>query len=483
MLPVSASFFLSLIGTPFCMAEIVTHSVSIVPSRATALEKQITSQPEGHILTNTAVWSPDNQWIVYDVRSDPAGAVFDGRRIERVNVRTGEVEVLFESANGAFCGVATHSPVSDEVVFIHGPEYPTADWQYSFDHRRGVIVRTSRPLVAKNLDARDLTPPYTAGALRGGTHVHVFSGDGQCVSFTYEDHVLARRDEHVRADGAAETGDHNQRNVGISLRGRPVHAAPTHERNHDGEFFSVVVTKTVNDPAPGSDDVSKAYDDAWVGSNGYVRPDGTRQGRAIAFLGDVISAEGKPVAELFVVDIPDDVTVAGESPLQGTSTRRPYPPRGTVQRRLTHTCDRRHPGLSGPRQWPRSSRDGSKIAFLMRDDDGVVQLWVISPNGGSPRQLTRHAFDIASTFSWHPDGNQVAYIADSSIWVTAVDTGNSTRVTTGVAGLAPPRPEACVFSPDGRAIAYVRPVEAEGGTHNQVFIAESEPALSQKTEK
>lgn len=455
--------------------------MAIVPNSAAASERQVTSRHYGHILTNTAVWSPDSQWIVYDVRSDPAGAVFDGRRIERVNVHTGEVEVLFQSANGANCGVATCSPIGDEVVFILGPERPTAEWQYGVDHRRGVVVRASRPLVSTNLDARDLTPPFTAGALRGGTHVHVFSGDGQWVSFTYEDHVLARRDERRQASEAAATGDRNQRNVGISVRGMPVHVPSTHERNHDGECFSVVVTRTVNDPKPGSDEISKAYDDAWVGSNGYVRPDGSRQRRAIAFLGDVISSQGKPVAELFVVDIPDDVTVAGESPLQGTSTRRPSPPQGTVQRRLTHTSDRRHPGLSAPRQWPRSSPDGSKIAFLMRDDAGVVQLWVISPQGGSPRQVTHHAFDVASMFSWHPDGNHVTYVADGSIWVTAVDTGESTQVTSANAALAPPRPESCVFSPDGRAIAYVRPVADDVGTHNQVFVAAYEPATSTTT--
>ncbi|PBD34340.1 hypothetical protein CK247_30830, partial [Klebsiella pneumoniae] len=33
-------------------------------------------------------------------------------------------------------------------------------------------------------------PPYTPGALRGGSHVHVYSPNGQFVSFTYNDHVL-----------------------------------------------------------------------------------------------------------------------------------------------------------------------------------------------------------------------------------------------------------------------------------------------------
>jgi len=35
-------------------------------------ERQITKAQHGHILTNTRVWSPDGEWIVYDVRSDAA---------------------------------------------------------------------------------------------------------------------------------------------------------------------------------------------------------------------------------------------------------------------------------------------------------------------------------------------------------------------------------------------------------------------------
>jgi hypothetical protein len=140
--------------------------------------RQVTSAPHGHILTNTAVWSPDGQWIVYDVRSDPAGSLFDGTRIERVHVASGRVEVLYESRNEACCGVVTYHPTREEVVFILGSERPTADWQYSACHRQGVIVETDSPGAKRNLDARDIVPPFTPGALRGGSHVHVFCGDG-----------------------------------------------------------------------------------------------------------------------------------------------------------------------------------------------------------------------------------------------------------------------------------------------------------------
>src|SRR5213595_2327943 len=94
-------------------------------------ETQVTSARHGHILTNANVWSPDGRWIAYDTRYAPAGSVFDGCRIERVNADTGEVQVLYESRHGAHCGVVTWSPVEEQVAFILGPEHPTADcWTY-----------------------------------------------------------------------------------------------------------------------------------------------------------------------------------------------------------------------------------------------------------------------------------------------------------------------------------------------------------------
>lgn len=432
---------------------------------ADAMEVQVTDRPVGHILTNVNVWSPDSQWIVYDTRSDPAGDRFDGAAIEIVNVETGEVREVYRARNGAYCGAATFSPTAEKVVFILGPENPTDDWQYSAWRRQGVVVEVDQPRRAAPLDARDLTIPFTPGALRGGTHVHVFDADGQWVSFTYEDCLLAELD---RIGSPAH--DSNQRNIGVSVPGRSVSVALDHPRNHDGSAFSVLVTRTENEPRPGSDEISRAFEDAWVGTHGYVRPDGARQRRAIAFQGHVVTNQGKTISEAFVVDIPDDVTLAGDAPLEGSATTRPAPPRGTRQRRLTRTADRRHPGLQGPRHWLRSSPDGARIACLMRDDEGVVQLWTVSPNGGQPQQLTRLPFDVASSFTWSPDGRSIAFIADCSVFVADAASGTATRLTSRTANASAPRPEACVFSPDGGCIAYVRPVPQDGRVFNQVFV-------------
>ena len=448
-------------------------------------ERQVTCAAHGHMLTNTAVWSPDSRWIVYDTRSTPDGSVFDGTRIERVEVDSGRIELLYESRNGACCGVVTASPVDDRVVFIVGPEQPTADWQYGPAHRQGAIVRASQPGVIEPLDARDLVPPFTAGALRGGSHVHVYSPDGLLVSFTYEDAVL---------DAAAETGpgqaaprEKNLRGIGVSLCGKPVPVPRSHKRNHDGTAFTVLVTRLTDKPTPGSDEISKAFEEAWIGTHGYLRPDGTRQRYALAFQGHVVVPDAstggrRTISEVFVCDLPDApaaLFVAGDRPLAGTPTSRPSPPRGVLQRRITFTADRSHPGIDGPRHWLRSSPDGSRIACLMRDEVGIVQLFTVRPAGGHPVQVTHDAWHVASSFTWSPDGRRIAYVADSSVFVVDVASGVSTRLTDRLVA-ALPRPEACVFSPDGRRIAFMRSVAGNstqpGGPaaelHNQIFVVD-----------
>jgi hypothetical protein len=444
--------------------QLADPSTAAVPKSA---ERQVTDAAHGHILTNVGVWSPDGRWLVYDVRSDPAGEKFDGARIEAVNIDTREVRVLFESRNEAFCGVATFHPKLWRVIFIHGPEHPTPDWGYGPYHRQGVWVDWERPGVGQALDARDLLPPFTAGALRGGSHVHVFNARGDRVSFTYEDHFLAT----VPVSPGTER---NQRNIGVSVVGRPVAVNPGHPRNHDGTAFTVLVTRTTDDARPGSDEIEKAFEEGWIGTNGYQRADGSRQRYALAFQGLVRGSRGETHAEVFAVDLPDDLSVAGEVPLSGSTTRRPGVPRGVVQRRLTHTADRKYPGLQGPRHWLRSSPDGAHIGFLMKDDNGVAQLWTLSPNGGSARQITQGPGAIASAFTWSPDGTRIAHVMDGSVCLTEVRDGTTRRLTPPVAGEGAPRVEACVFSPAGERIAYVRRVpDGSGRMFNQIFVVES----------
>ena len=176
------------------------------------------------------------------------------------------------------------------------------------------------------------------------------------------------------------------------------------------------------------------------------------------------------MSEVFIAELPDDVTQPGDGPLCGTETRAPYPPKGTVQRRLTFTAERRYPGIQGPRHWLRSSPDGSQIAFLMKDDAGVVQLWIVSPDGGPVRQLTRNPWPVASAFTWSPDGRHIAHVMDNSVCVTDVASGKTQRLTARTDDASAPRPEACVFSPDGTNIAFARRLPSPRQPANRICV-------------
>ncbi|AHB68381.1 DUF3748 domain-containing protein [Cronobacter malonaticus] len=417
--------------------------------------KQLTFAPRHHQLTNINVWTPDSQWLAFDVR--PSGASFTGKTIERVNVGTGKVDVIYRAPEGAHVGVVTVSPVAEQYVFIHGPENPDDTWRYDFHHRRGVVVENG---VAENLDAMDITSPFTPGALRGGSHVHVFSPDGAWLSFTYNDHVLHERDPAL-----------DLRNVGVALPFGPVTPPCTHPREYAGSRWCALVSRTTPAPRPGSDEINRAYEEGWVGLNGYQKADGTRQRRALAFIGDTLTQAGVKAPELFIVDLPQDEAAwktPGDAPLEGTPDAMPAPPAGVMQRRLTFTHDRRYPGLaSTPRHWVRSNPQGTEIAFLMNDDNGVAQLWLIAPAGGEPRQVTRGAQGVASAFSWHPSGEALGFMQGNRIVLCDINTGEITPLT-------PPQTaaisaDAVVISPDGKRIAWMQ--ETEG--FRQIWMTET----------
>ena len=427
-------------------------------------ETQLTHDCEHHILTNTSVFSPDGAWIYYDTR-DQSGQ-FNGTKIGRVCVKDGVCHTVYTSKNGACCGVVTVNPVDGRAIFIHGPEFPDENWSYAFSRRRGVIADPNDLGNLSPLDANNYVPDFQPGALRGGSHVHVFSPDGQWVSFTYDDEVLLQR---AKTDASIKPN----RNVAVSVPVKdPIKVNRNHPRNNDGNYFSVVVTRIVAQPKPGSDEIMRACEEGWIGKNGFVRKDGSRQKRALAFQGTVVAPNGKPHAEVFIAELPDNMTLAGNHPLEGTLSEYPAPPKGVVQKRLTFTQDRRFPGIQGARHWLRSSPDGSQIAFLMRDDNGFAQLWSVSPEGENLRQITHLPYEVASAFSWSPDGRWIAFAADGSIFKADATTGKAVRLTKAPADKADaPTPDAVIFSPDGSLIAYNKAVQAsDGKRYVQVFL-------------
>ncbi|RZM25689.1 MAG: DUF3748 domain-containing protein [Pedobacter sp.] len=427
-------------------------------------EKQLTHGNYGHTLNNIQAFSKDGDWLVYDTRNDDTKIGSTGS-IEIVHTRTGEVKKIYATKNqseyGPGVGAAAFSPVEDKVVFIQGIRNANAVRPYSLTRRTGVAVDLARPNVPIYLDARDVTPPFTPGALRGGTHAHSWSGDGKLLSFTYNDYVI---EQAAKKDSSLA----DLRMVAVMVPGRVDVPEDASLENNSGLMFAAVVTWVTEHPAAGTDQIAKAFDECWIGKSGYVNAAGKALRYAIAFQGNVVNAAGETVTELFVVDLPEDMSALKKGDLlAGTMTRRPGVPTGIQQRRITFTAH----GVEGPRHWIRSAPDGKELYFLAKDAKQHVQVFAVSPNGGAIRQVSFNDFSVAGQVNVSPDGKYLAYAADNSIYVTSVSNGKTHVVTAKFADADKPV-GAPAWSPDGKRIAYNRYVKSNGGSFLQVFLIE-----------
>ncbi|WP_339812623.1 DUF3748 domain-containing protein [uncultured Imperialibacter sp.] len=429
-------------------------------------EYQLTSDAKGHYLNQRQAFSSDDQWLVYDNRND-GSQIGLNPSIEMVNIGHGEVKLVYSAPNanafGPGVGAVAFNPKQNEVLFIHGLSNHDTTKPYGITRRTGLAVDLDNNNKLARKDARDVVPPFTPGALRGGTHAHSYSGDGRWISFTYNDDVVAVLSK-------TDSTKKDLRNIGVMIDKEPVSVKNETAESFSGDVFSVIVSETTENPKPGSDEIEKAYEEGWVGTNGYLKPDGSRIEKALAFLGDTRDANGQLVAEVFIVDLDVDLSVADpERPLEGTAASRPFPPAGVRQRRVTYTTDRKNPGVQGPRQWLRSLPDGSLIFFPMKDDSGFVQVHAVSPNGGDARQITQNSFSLDTSFSISADGIYLAYGYNQEVYLTNIQTGETSKVS-------PERSydstdlENINWSNSGHTLAYNRKVVTADGAWYQVFI-------------
>lgn len=414
-------------------------------------EIQITNDLSyNHDLDNNDNFSPDNKWLVYDTRTEKGG-IAASAKIEKVNINTGEIQVLYRLENnqdwGPGVGAVSYSSKENAVVFIHGLLSVSEKNPYQQWRRTGVIIDEKNIEKPIFMDARDVDFPYTKGALRGGTHRHEWSGDW--VGFTYNDAIMQELE--------AKTGQkHNLRTIGVSKRGQSVKVNNLEEgENVAGEWFSALVVRVVPKPKAGSDEISNAAGDSWIGANGYLKPDGQRQ-LARAFIGTIQDKNGNNVDEVFVVDIPERIDIEGEyGSLEGTETSMPMPPKGTIQRRLTFTAHTDQPGCLGI---VRSSLEGNLMAFLAKDKNGIFQIFSISPMGGTMNQVTFHKNDVNGNIRWHPTGKSIFYINAGSIHECKIG-GEAfekrNRIITEPMSEAPTN---LVVSHDGKILAFNRNV-------------------------
>jgi hypothetical protein len=427
---------------------------------------QITSGSYNHDLDNNDNFSPDSKWLVYDTRT-ATGGIGGSPSIEKVNVETSVIEELFvvkkNQLYGPGAGAVSYHPAENRVIFIHGVEPCSEKNPYQQWRRTGVIVEDNDPNIPIFMDARDITFPYTPGALRGGTHRHEWSKDGKWVGYTYNDAIMKAIED--------STGQKvNLRTIGVSTKLHPVLVDHSCEgENINGEWFSAVVVKVVTNPVPGSDEISNAASDSWVGTGSYVTKTGKRQ-VARAFIGKVRSLANQPVDELFVVDIPDSINQPGEfGPLEGTLKTFPMPPKGTIQRRLTYTAESAHPGCGGV---VRSSSDGKWITYLASDAKGVQQIFIISPDGGSSRQISAHSAGVQSCARWSPDNQSICYQTENSIVVCKISDEPFEKRFQRITPVSKEELSNIVWSPDGRNIAFNKLVKAEGSKEvwKQIFV-------------
>lgn len=103
----------------------------------------------------------------------------------------------------------------------------------------------------------------------------------------------------------------------------------------------------------------------------------------------------------------------------------------------------------------------------MRDDAGIVQLWLISPQGGEPQQLTHTATGIQSAFNWHPSGEALGFVLENRIARCDASNGEVTFLTSANASC--PSADAVVFSPDGKQVAWMEEVDG----FRQLWVTET----------
>jgi Tol biopolymer transport system component len=174
-------------------------------------------------------------------------------------------------------------------------------------------------------------------------------------------------------------------------------------------------------------------------------------------------ANGKEKTEIFVVDLPEDLTLLKDNNL-ALKTERIKVPKPLQQRRITQLPN----GIVGPRQWLKSTADGSLIVFLTKDSSNITNAFGVSPNGGPVKQLTFHTTNIQTGLSVSNLGKKLLYVVDKTIIVTDLDSGLSQSIAQPYEQTE--LPINCLqFSPNDKQIAFNKYCTIDGVKNLQIF--------------
>ncbi|WP_282628621.1 DUF3748 domain-containing protein [Empedobacter sedimenti] len=360
---------------------------------------QLTFKDHGHTLHHDQIESFDENLLVFDTRNDDT-KIGETQFIKIIDLNTLEIFTLYSTDNqskfGPGVGAATFSPKENNVIFIHGIRNSDENKPYSATRRTGVSVKLDYPNQAVFMDARNIYSPFTAGALRGGTHSHSWHENGKWISFTYNDYIL---EEESKKNPLIK----DQRVVGMMFPKDVEVPLDNDFENNNGKMFSIIVSKVVNHAKNGSDEIEKAFDECWI--------NGTNN---IAFQGHVRDENGKLQTDIFVVSIPVQINFDKNDNLKGTNTTLPEVPQCISQKRITFTEN----GISNLRHWLRSSPCGNIIYFLMEDLNKVTQIFGVEINSTNITQYTFLENNINSPFNISKDGKYAVFFSDDKIFVS-----------------------------------------------------------------
>ena len=394
----------------------------------------------GHTLHHQHVFSPDNQWIVFDGRNDET-KIGETAEIGLVHIATGEERTLYHNATqqtyGPGIGAASFHPQRNRVVCIKGLDNASPAMPYAIDRRIGLAVDLEHPLLGIHLDARHTQAPYRAGTLRGGTHSHGWSAHGDYISFTYNDAFV----------------ESDLRVVGVMIPVAEPILVEEHAGDNSGELYSVILSDVVARARYGSDEVEKAFDECWVGST-----------NTIAFQGHTRNAEGALITEIFVVDV-DQEAIVKDPAAVGKVGERPRVPQGIVQRRLSHTLK----GLSNLRHWLRASADGRYIYALAKDEQERNQLVQCAVQDGAFSYISNFDFSIASPINISYKGDKITFIAQNNVFVYTLEQRQLEQLTDFTLD-DQPLAGVPVFSRDDKQIAFNQFVQQDGESNLQIKL-------------
>lgn len=390
----------------------------------------LTHSARGHMLHHNGIFSKDGKWVVFDGRNDDT-KIGETATIGVVHVETGEEQLIYQTQGqtqyGPGVGAVSFSPSTDRVIFIHGLPDANATKPYAIPRRTGMLVDLAKPGKAFAADARDITAPYVPGSLRGGTHSHAWSPDGNMLSFTYND-------EGVESD---------LRTVGVMLAHEPGVQVDQGAGNTDGAFYAAIVSQVCARPEPGSDEIEKAFDECWLPRSKAV----PERKETIVFQGNTRNAQQELVTDIFMVEI-DPQLILADTTAVGQVGERPRVPQGLRQQRLTYGAK-----LSDQRHWLRASPDGQYVYALARDEQGHNQLLRCKVASGEFGFVSANPFSITSPFNLSPNGHQLSFVAANNVFVQDLERGCCLQLTANQEHDLP-IVGAPSFSPDGSYVLF-----------------------------